>query len=84
MTNRACIVAKRGAGRSPITKKTDIRLTSRQRTATHCTTGRTRSTVELRCVACRGPLKVEGSNPTNVMVGCTACGTGHHVANKET
>ncbi len=41
------------------------------------------STIELRCTACRGPLKVEGSNPTNVMIGCTACGVGHHVANKE-
>lgn len=40
-------------------------------------------TIELRCVACRGPLKVEGSNQTNVMIGCAACGIGHHVANKE-
>lgn len=40
-------------------------------------------TIELRCVACRGPLEVEGSNSTNVMIGCTACGIGHHVMNKE-
>lgn len=39
--------------------------------------------VELRCTACRGPLKVEGANPTNVVIGCTACGIGHYVENKD-
>jgi len=40
-------------------------------------------TIELRCVACRGPLRIETSSPTNTLVGCTACGVGHHVKMKE-
>lgn len=40
-------------------------------------------TIELRCVACRGPLKIEGANTTNAVVGCMVCSLGYHIENKE-
>jgi hypothetical protein len=39
--------------------------------------------VELLCPACDGKLHVEGSNPTDTIVGCIDCGCGCFVKNKE-
>lgn len=39
--------------------------------------------VELVCPSCNGKLRVTGENPTNVIIDCTACGTGCFVTHKE-
>lgn len=39
--------------------------------------------VEILCPRCDGKMRVEGSNPINVLIGCLDCGCGCFVANKE-